>query len=291
MAGLQRVYHQRAALNIAAVNMSLGGETFSRRCDSDPLKPVIDLLRAANIATVIASGNDSEPKKISSPACISSAVGVGSTNDGSFGTAADTVSFFSNSASFLSLLAPGQWTTSSIPGGIFDTFRGTSMATPHVTGAFAILKEAAPTATVSQMLSALQKTGLPVRDTRPGGGITKPRIRIVDALGQLPSVQFSSANYTVNERSRSVRITMRRTGVHIDTLTVNYATSDGTAMAGADYGATSGTLTFGRARPARLYHPIINDAVPELNKTINRLSATRSAVARSCRHCNRDDHR
>jgi len=144
------------------------------------------------------------------------------------------------------------------------------MATPHVTGAFAILKEAAPTATVSQMLSALQKTGLPVRDTRPGGGITKPRIRIVDALGQLPSVQFSSANYTVNERSRSVRITMRRTGVHIDTLTVNYATSDGTAMAGADYGATSGTLTFGpRATSKTFTIPIINDAVPELNKTIN----------------------
>jgi subtilisin len=270
MAGLQRVYDQRAVLSIAAVNMSLGGETFSRRCDSDPLKPVVDLLRSANIATVIASGNDGEPRKISSPGCISSAVSVGSTDDGSFGTTADTGSFFSNSASFLSLLAPGQWITSSIPGGIFDTFRGTSMATPHVTGAFAILKEAAPTATVSQMLSALQKTGLPVRDTRSGGGIAKPRIRIVDALGQLPSVQFSSANYTVNERSRSVRITVRRTGVHIDTLTVNYATSNGTAMAGADYGATSGTLTFGpRAISKTFTIPIINDTVPELSKTIN----------------------
>jgi subtilisin family serine protease len=270
MAGLQQVYAQRAALNIAAVNMSLGGQTFSKRCNSDPLKPAIDLLRSAGIATVIASGNDGEPKKISSPACISSAVSVGSTDDGSSGTTADTVSFFSNSASFLSLLAPGQWIDSSIPGGIFDTFRGTSMATPHVAGAFAILKEAAPTATVSQMLSALQRTGLPVTDTRTITHTTKPRIRILDALGQLPAVQFSSADYMVSEGSRKIKITVRRTGVPIDRLTVEYVTSDGTALAGADYVATSGTLTFGPHATSKTFTiPIINDTAAEANKTIN----------------------
>jgi hypothetical protein len=56
------------------------------------------------------------------------------------------------------------------------------MATPHVAGAFAILRHAAPNADVTQLLSVLQSTGVPVTDTRPGGGTVKPRIRLDQAL-------------------------------------------------------------------------------------------------------------
>lgn len=58
------------------------------------------------------------------------------------------------------------------------------MATPHVSGAFALLKEAGPDLTVTQMLGALQNTGLAILDSR--NGITKPRIQILDALFTLP---------------------------------------------------------------------------------------------------------
>src|SRR5205807_3995123 len=102
MDGLQRVFNRRAALNFAAVNMSLGGGRFHSNYDVDPLKPIIDSLRSADIATVIAAGNNGFTNALSSPACISSAVSVGSTEDGSLGTTADEVSSFSNSASFLS---------------------------------------------------------------------------------------------------------------------------------------------------------------------------------------------
>jgi subtilisin family serine protease len=185
LAGLERVYELRSAHNLAAVNMSLGGGKDTANCDDDIRKPIIDLLRAANIATVIASGNDSFADGLAFPSCISSAVSVGSTGDGSGGTTVDEVSWFSNSASFLSLLAPGALINSSVtPGNGFQEFQGTSMAAPHVSGAFALLKQAGPDLTVTQMLSGLQGTGSSVFDAR--NGITKPRIRIFDALFALP---------------------------------------------------------------------------------------------------------
>jgi subtilisin len=268
MAGLEHVYNLREAHNFAAVNMSLAGETFTKPCNTDPRKPFIDSLRAANIAAVIASGNDGATNAISAPACISSAISVGSTEDGSDGTTTDSVSAFSNSARFLTLLAPGDLITSSIPGGGFANFAGTSMAAPHAAGAFAILRQAAPSATVSQMIAALQTSGVPVFD--PANSITKPRIRIVDALNQLPSVHFDAVSYSVAENQRRVRITVTRSGVAIDTLRVNYTTSDGSAAAGADYVTTSGTLIFSpRRRTKRFTVRIINDTSLEPSETIN----------------------
>jgi subtilisin len=268
MAGLERVHNLRAVHNFAAVNMSLGGETFTKPCNRDPRKPFIDSLRAANIATVISSGNDAEPNAISAPACISSAVSVGSTEDGSDGTATDSVSAFSNSARFLTLLAPGDSITSSIPGGGFADFAGTSMAAPHAAGAFAILRQAAPSATVSQMIAALETSGVPVFD--PANSITKPRIRIVDALNQLPSVHFEAVSYSVAENRRRVRITVTRSGVAVDTLRVDYTTSDGSAAAGADYVAKSGTLIFSPRRRTKTFTVrIINDTSLEPSETIN----------------------
>jgi hypothetical protein len=98
-------------------------------------------------------------------------------------TKSDVVSSFSNSASFLSLLAPGESITSSVPGGAFAVESGTSAAAPHVAGAWAILKQAKPAATVSQILTALTSTGVPITD--PKNGLTKPRIRVNLALQNL----------------------------------------------------------------------------------------------------------
>src|SRR5207302_8581354 len=222
-------------------------------------------LRAAKIATVVASGNNGFTNALSSPACISTAVSVGSTGDGSGDTPLDNVSSFSNHATFLSLLAPGDLITSSVPGGGFDSFEGTSMATPHVAGAFAILKQASPTATVSQILGALQSTGASV--TR--NSITKPRIRMLNALAELPVMQFDSATYSVAEDGGSATITVNRTGVANDVSAVQYATSNGSATAPADYTARSGTLTFNAGETTKTFTiPIINDTLDENNETI-----------------------
>ncbi|HEX8395911.1 MAG TPA: S8 family serine peptidase [Pyrinomonadaceae bacterium] len=180
--GLERVYALRNTYTIDAVNMSLGGGQYFANCDAANLarKAAIDNLRSANIATIIASGNDGFTNSMGAPACISTAISVGSTQDGSSGTA-DTVSSFSNGASFLNILAPGQTITSSVPGGGYGGANGTSMATPHVAGAWAVVRSKYPNDTVQQTLDRLVSTGLPVTDIR--NGITKNRIRLDHAVG------------------------------------------------------------------------------------------------------------
>ena len=178
MLGLERVYALRTTWQIASVNMSLGGSFATANCDSDPRKTIIDNLRAAGIATVISSGNDGYTNALSFPACISTAISVGST------TKADALSGFSNVASFLSLLAPGSSINSSLPGGTFGVRSGTSMAAPHVAGAWAVMKSATPSASVTDVFNRLAAGGTPITDTRTGapGTITKPRISVATAL-------------------------------------------------------------------------------------------------------------
>jgi hypothetical protein len=59
-------------------------------------------------------------------------------------------------------------------------------------------------------------------------------------------VSYNAANFIVDHTQASATITVRRGGGNLmGTVAVGYATADGTATAGSDYTATSGTLTFG----------------------------------------------
>jgi hypothetical protein len=166
------------------VNLSLGGALFSAPCDDEPYKPGIDNLRSIGIATVVAAGNQYSGTSLTTPACVSSAVSVGAT------TKADQVAYFSDINAYLSLLAPGDSITSSVPGGGYMSLSGTSMAAPHVAGAWGLIKQAAPGGSVSAVLAALRQTGLPVVDDRflIGSGLTMPRIRLFQALAKLTTL-------------------------------------------------------------------------------------------------------
>jgi len=179
IAALDWIYTQRSTYSIAAVNMSLGGGSYFDACDSDSRALAIDTLRAADIATVASSGNGGFRNAISAPACISSAVSVGSSS------AADEVSSFSNVASFLSFLAPGESIESSIPGG-YTSMSGTSMAAPHVAGGIALLRSAVPAASLDEVLAALDSTSVAVDDQRSGASVTgMARIDLGAALAAL----------------------------------------------------------------------------------------------------------
>ena len=192
ISGLERVLELSDRFDIAAVNMSLGAGEFPGICDqiAPSGKAIIDLLRAVGIATLQPPETRNSPRPSVSPACISSVVSVGSTDDGSPGydgseTTRDEVSDFSNSSPELDLLAPGRWIQSSEPGYGFIRADGTSAAAPHVAGAWAVLKSKAPNASVEQVLSSLKSTGVSITD--PRNNITRPRIQVDAALSALES--------------------------------------------------------------------------------------------------------
>ena len=239
IAGLERVYALRAVRNIAAVNMSLGGETFTTTCDGAAHKPIIDNLRSVGIATVVAAGNNAATNAVSSPACVSSAVSVGAT------TKTDTVASFSNAAPFLSLFAPGDSIGSSFVGGGWAIASGTSMAAPHVTGAWAVLKQAAPSATVTQILSALQATGVSVTDARSGGTVTRPRIAVDQALtlvaaAPVPPSLSLTYNGKVRDRVGQDNVALGADGVLDATLTATLTAGGTRTVTGLQLRSSTG---------------------------------------------------
>ncbi|MEW6186748.1 MAG: S8 family serine peptidase [Thermodesulfobacteriota bacterium] len=182
IAGLNYVYGLRNTYSIAAVNMSLGGGAYNNQglCDSENagVKLPIDNLRASRIATVIATGNDGYCGWISAPACISSAIAVGAS------TKWDTETMFNNWESTLQdIFAPGQDILSSTGASdvSYARWNGTSMATPHMAGAWAILRQNRPTATVDQILNSVITKGTSVPTLCPSGG-SKPRINVNASL-------------------------------------------------------------------------------------------------------------
>lgn len=95
------------------------------------------------------------------------------------------------------------------------------------------------------------------------GPVGDGSVRLKD-IAVVPSVQFSANLYAVREDARTATITVTRNDDLRRTVTVNFATSDGTAKAGQDYGTTSGTLTFNPGEATRSFTiPIINDRRPE----------------------------
>jgi subtilisin family serine protease len=184
--GLKWVYDNRANWNIASVNLSIGGGGSTSNCDNrastSSFYAWAATLASVGIATVVSSGNDGYYNAISSPACNSDVISVGNTTLDTTGK--DAVYSGSNSASFLSILAPGTQICSSVPYGASECgWTGTSMAAPHVTGAIASLKELRPSASVSSELTALQASGAPIYDSR--NGVTKSRIDVWKAINYL----------------------------------------------------------------------------------------------------------
>ncbi|GAB2936122.1 S8 family serine peptidase [Nonomuraea fastidiosa] len=176
---------------IAAVNLSLGGWLYDTNCDTVEegavFKEKIDALLAKNIATVVAAGNEYYAG-VAHPACVSTAVAVGA-NDND-----DHIADFSNRGPLLDLFAPGVDVVSAVPDDATIAYSGTSMSTPHVTGALALMREAYPDRPMTELIEALKSSGRPYTYEVDGAQVTTPRLDLAAALtGASPQPPISQS--------------------------------------------------------------------------------------------------
>jgi subtilisin family serine protease len=288
--GLERVYAIASTpslnIKIAAVNMSLGSGKYTETCDlSFPaLKAAIDNLRAAGIPTVIASGNSGYRDGISGPACISTAVSVGATcdlsNTSTCAAGVDGVASFSNISPLVSLVAPGSSISSSVPGGSYATMDGTSMAAPHVAGAWAVLKQAQPTLSVSDALAQLRANGKVINDTRSSGTVTGLRRLSVGFLGSATStfaLQVAKTGPNAAQGSVSSNPAGITCGASCEAPFASSAsvTLTATAPAGTTFGGWAGACT-GGASTCTVAMSQVRSVTATFNPTQQALSVTTS---------------
>lgn len=128
------------------VSMSLGSNS-----DVQALHDAVDAAYASGVLLVAAAGND-YGGAVSYPAAYDTVVAVSATDS------ADNVASFSNVGPEVELAAPGVGILSTYKDGGYATLSGTSMATPHVSGAAALAWEANPLLSNAEVRALLQST-------------------------------------------------------------------------------------------------------------------------------------
>ncbi|MEI6732223.1 MAG: S8 family serine peptidase, partial [archaeon] len=202
--GIRWCIQNATIFNITVISMSLGSvSAYTSNCDfqDDVVGMTIAVNNATlhNISVIAATGNQGYANAISQPACLSNVTPVtASTN------ADDEISGYANVASFVLLAAPGDSINSTCISSDSATGycvkSGTSMATPHVSGAFVLLKQYLSLTnrfrTGKQIESILNLTGKLIYE--PVSNKNYSRINVLAAIESLsPRVALiSPGNYS-----------------------------------------------------------------------------------------------
>jgi subtilisin family serine protease len=277
------------AKRVKLTNNSWGGGLYSQA-----LYDAINTAGQRGALFIAAAGNSSLPNDLipAYPASynLSNIISVASTDHN------DKYSIFSNyGRTSVDLAAPGSDIYSTTPGGTYGTLSGTSMASPHVTGAAALVWSQNPTWTAQQVKDRLLRTTDPIYDAIRKT-VSNGRLNIYKALGgSIPNDNFNinpinlniaptaggsagadklteTANNTVKGEAAEDPLTG---GMGEDSLRLPFAESfvspsvPGTEFAGSkkiDDILTEGGATI---NAPSIFSPAVNSPVPTLVKEVD----------------------
>ena len=151
------------------ISMSLGGlSLFGSRGLYDQ---AVNYANANGAIVVVAAGNSNSDADSYSPANSSGSITVAAIDENL------NKAFFSNTVENIekAVSAPGTNILSSFPDNKYESYNGTSMATPHVAGLIAVLRSVQPNLNVDQAYIVLRDTGMPTGDTRLTGKLIYPK--------------------------------------------------------------------------------------------------------------------
>ncbi len=168
--------------NAKVINMSLGG---SGACPAS-YQQAIDYARSKGVSVVVAAGNSNIDASSESPANCNGVITVGASGPN------DERASYSNFGSLVTIAAPGgvdttattcsaasaQMILSTYPDNKYACMNGTSMATPFVVGAAAILLSVNPNLTPDQIKQTLVNNADPISPDKPIG----PRLNLAKAV-------------------------------------------------------------------------------------------------------------
>jgi subtilisin family serine protease len=305
---LAKAIDQAVQDGMDVINLSLGEPEIDP--SRDIVVKAIDGAAKAGVIPCIAAGNEGGnggKGSVGSPADAPLAITSAASTTGR-GTVADVIAGFSSVGPTPYSLqlkpdvtAPGVDVLSSLPKSSWAELSGTSMASPHVAGAAALLRQAHPTWTVAQIKSALMLTGDPVYTNQSrtvqvstlyaGGG----RINLARATNPLVFAAHSSASFGLMKRgtSKSIKIALADAGGGAGAWTVSLAHAAGelpavpasvtvpgsltvTAQiaAGAAEGDGTGLIALRRGSDVRQIPYWLHVEVPRLGKPVKKLSKT-----------------